>query len=1617
MKKRNRARGRRNNQSGLNIGRPARRQRKSWTFEQLEARMVFSTTPLTDIPWQTASNDTTDGAQVVAERDLFWNTLESAGIHDTGIAVAPQSLPNDPLLNDQWHLINTGQFVGTPLYQPIKATPGQDVDVAPAWDMGITGKGVVIGVIDTGVQISHPDLVNNIDSGLSFDFITGQPTGGPGGSTPNDAHGTAVAGIIAAQGNNGVGMAGIAYDAKIASLRLLSGNAEGTNVTDLQLAQALSFHNQDIDIYNLSLGPVRTPNDPTVPNPRQTVALGQNSALALFNAALFGRGGLGSVIVVAAGNDAGPQFSPGFADIGVWASAEASQLVNSRYTIGVTVADQDGGYNNLYDGTVTAYPEAGPAVLVAAPSATDNIDVVDNSFAGSGIWTTDLTGDGGYNRAPQFGLQTDGDYLDNTDYTSRFGGTSAAAPMVSGVIALMLQANPNLSFRDIEEILVRSSRQNVPDEVPQTGQSSIFSNFDSWITNSNQLFRDPDPYDTTNPPMDVAPLVFDPLPTAANPPSPFQFTNGAGYTVSGGRGAYGEEHGYGHGVVDAGLAVTMAKEWSTLGQGVGTFLNEKTFTTFVEQVNFNLPAREKANDDAGDLLIPGEIGGLSGFAAYWNEYFKDATDPMNGPFTEDNPPQDTRGSYLTIPIPDSQVQAVEWADVKLSINGAANAMDYVRVTLVSPDGTISDMTNNFRLNGSEGTFSLQYPDNSVFVNDPAGTLQPTDQFVWTYTSNRSWGERTDPQLVIDPVSGEPFLSAGQPVKRGWELHIENWSTTALVLNAFEVAFHGKALTAGTQRVQGFVGIDAGANGVGSQDHKFNFNRYIQNDATQSGRVGFLEESVGSSNGFTDTQDMFRYADPNQEPFASNVVVKATRDSDGSVAGRFLVGADGNFYFDLVPDNYTLTVENPLGGGLNLEDQSGVPANVLPDYKSVWHITKDWFHAPDRNTGSNGLPGTIMYDPVKGAPVPFNATKSVLTSVKGINFLIDPGPAPAAQITVSGKVYTDVNGNGTFDGDDTPLGGVTVYADLNSNGQFDSTDLFVTTSSSDDPNVRGTYTLTVPETAKARVFVGAVLPAPDWTFINPAATPDNPNALTSVFGGPGSAFTAVDFGIQPPATSNPGGPGHEPGTLLGIVYEDINGNGVRNAGDNGVPNIRVFIDANQNGSYDAGETFTFTAANGSYSFTSLPPAVYQIGIAQPSSYQLTQPSTGNYQVTLLSDGTITGLLFGLKNLATNDFGDLSGYPTTLAQDGARNFIIPGFQLGALVDGEVNGQPTADATGDDNSVFDDEDGVVLLTPGGKIRPGANTVQVTVSGVGGYLNTWMDFNGNGSWNDTGDKVFSNLHLNPGTYQLVFNAPEGLPAGGVAARFRWGNFGIGYTGADTIGEVEDYLFAATNIGPKTGDYNSDGVVNQGDYNVWLTTFGSTSDLRRDGNGNGAIDVGDYSIWRDHASSVGPGAGSGSTAGGASESGSGQSAAALDAGVAGSSVSSSAAVGTTNQAGLSAADIARMNSLGYSVSSLHVGSHWTQSLLGLTPSLTGSSSTSSPSAPASQDTIDFIDPRGKFVTACAVTVFGGRKHAGEHVGRAGILEGRRHTVDRRPVATRSGNGRFWQHERQPARR
>jgi hypothetical protein len=159
----------------------------------------------------------------------------------------------------------------------------------------------------------------------------------------------------------------------------------------------------------------------------------------------------------------------------------------------------------------------------------------------------------------------------------------------------------------------------------------------------------------------------------------------------------------------------------------------------------------------------------------------------------------------------------------------------------------------------------------------------------------------------------------------------------------------------------------------------------------------------------------------------------------------------------------------------------------------------------------------------------------------------------------------------------------------------------------------------------------------------------------------------------------------------------------------------------------------------------------------------------------------------------DFGDApQGYPTLLANNGARHFIIPNFFLGSRVDAESDGQPNAAATGDDSNPasLDDEDGVRFTSP---LVPGQiASVEVVVTasaGVVAHLDAWIDFNHNLSWADPTDYVFSSVALNAGTNILTFNVPSSALAGVTFARFRLTREGFRqFDGLAPDGEVEDY-------------------------------------------------------------------------------------------------------------------------------------------------------------------------------------------------------------------------------------
>ena len=187
-----------------------------------------------------------------------------------------------------------------------------------------------------------------------------------------------------------------------------------------------------------------------------------------------------------------------------------------------------------------------------------------------------------------------------------------------------------------------------------------------------------------------------------------------------------------------------------------------------------------------------------------------------------------------------------------------------------------------------------------------------------------------------------------------------------------------------------------------------------------------------------------------------------------------------------------------------------------------------------------------------------------------------------------------------------------------------------------------------------------------------------------------------------------------------------------------------------------------------------------GPLPPNSYQFGE--TEDYYIT---DYDVDGEL---------DFGDAPDptYPTLLASNGARHYIIPGFSLGALADGELNGLPHPLALGDDLNNQPDEDGVQIVTPWLIGTQACVNVTLTSGPGGGRLDGWVDLNQNGVW-EPSEQVFVNQPLVPGLNSgLCFSIPCTARLGTNFARFRLtsaGLGGLGPTGLAQDGEVEDYL------------------------------------------------------------------------------------------------------------------------------------------------------------------------------------------------------------------------------------
>ncbi len=345
-----------------------------------------------------------------------WDTLMAikALQNDPAIAyaepnyiVTATAIPNDPAYTAQWHF-------------PM-------INLPAAWDLTTGNPNVIVAVIDTGILLGHPDLQGQLITG--YDFISDAATAGdgdgidpdpndPGDGPPSSFHGTHVAGTVAAASNNNIGVAGVAWNARLMPLRVLGIDGGTSYDVGQAVRYAAGLANdsgtvpaQRADVMNLSLG-------------------GGGFSQASQDAFTAARNA-GVVIVASAGNDASSQlFYPASYD-GV---------------ISVSAVD--------IERRLAPYSNFGSAIDVAAPGGDTSTDLNADGF-GDGVLSTG-------------GSDSSGSLTFSYPF---FSGTSMSSPHVAGVIALMKSVNANLTPAIIDQELAGGS---LTDDIGATGRDDNF---------------------------------------------------------------------------------------------------------------------------------------------------------------------------------------------------------------------------------------------------------------------------------------------------------------------------------------------------------------------------------------------------------------------------------------------------------------------------------------------------------------------------------------------------------------------------------------------------------------------------------------------------------------------------------------------------------------------------------------------------------------------------------------------------------------------------------------------------------------------------------------------------------------------------------------------------------------------------------------------------------------------------------------------------------------------------------------------------------------------------------------------------------------------------------------
>ncbi len=341
-----------------------------------DVRRLWPTQPLFRVRSVNAAEDGLAlAARLSTDAHVAWATPDLFLEHQFADFKVP---PNDPRYTGQWYLTR--------------------LDVEPAWRITAGAASVTVAVVDNGCDTTHPDLLGNLRQGR--DVVDSDDDPSPGASTRDANHGTACAGLIAATGNNAMGISGVCPQCTLRCIRMLAERGQMVPVS-VDVEAFRSALTLDVAVVSNSWGFVNA-----IPVP---AAL----ALAIREVATRGRGGRGSMVVFAAGND------------------NRELLADELYSLPEVITI---GAINTFD-ELASFSNRGAALDAVAPT---------------GTFTTDLSGAAG---------------ADPGDYTSLFGGTSAACPVAAGVAGLLVSLKPEASRVQLEQWLIGTTRR-APFAVP-----------------------------------------------------------------------------------------------------------------------------------------------------------------------------------------------------------------------------------------------------------------------------------------------------------------------------------------------------------------------------------------------------------------------------------------------------------------------------------------------------------------------------------------------------------------------------------------------------------------------------------------------------------------------------------------------------------------------------------------------------------------------------------------------------------------------------------------------------------------------------------------------------------------------------------------------------------------------------------------------------------------------------------------------------------------------------------------------------------------------------------------------------------------------------------------------